>query len=108
MPIVFALVADPVGAGFVNSLARPGGNAAGFISVEYTFGGKWLELLKEIAPSVTHVVVIRDPADPAGIGVFSAVQSAASLARVELVQPTFAMSTRWIARLARLHVRMAV
>lgn len=84
VPIVFALVADPVGAGFVNSLARPGGNATGFISVEYTFGGKWLELLKEIAPSVTHVVVIRDPADPAGIGVFSAVQSAASLARVEL------------------------
>ena len=82
VPIVFALVADPVGAGFVNSLARPGGNATGFISVEYTFGGKWLELLKEIAPSVTHVVVIRDPADPAGIGVFSAVQSAASLARV--------------------------
>ena len=71
VPIVFALVADPVGAGFVNSLARPGGNATGFISVEYTLGGKWLELLKEIAPSVTHVVVIRDPADPAGIGVFS-------------------------------------
>ena len=84
VPIVFALVADPVGAGFVNSLARPGGNATGFISVEYTFGGKWLELLKEIAPSVTHVVVIQDPADPAGIGVFSAVQSAASLVRVEL------------------------
>ena len=84
VPIVFALVADPVGAGFVNSLARPGGNATGFISVEYTFGGKWLELLKEIAPNVTHVVVIRDPADPAGIGVFSAVQSAASSARVEL------------------------
>jgi putative ABC transport system substrate-binding protein len=84
VPIVFALVADPVGAGFVNSLARPGGNATGFISVEYTFGGKWLELLKEIAPSVTHVVVIRDPADPAGIGVFSAIQSAASSARVEL------------------------
>ena len=84
VPIVFALVADPVGAGFVNSLARPGGNATGLLlSVEYTFGGKWLELLKEIAPNVTHVVVIRDPADPAGIGVFSAVQSAASLARVE-------------------------
>ena len=76
VPIVFALVADPVGAGFVNSLARPGGNATGFISVEYTFGGKWLELLKEIAPSVTHVVVIRDPPGHAGIGVLSAGQSA--------------------------------
>ena len=84
VPIVFALVADPVGAGFVDSLARPAGNATGFISLEYTFGGKWLELLKEIVPSVTRAVVIRDPTDPAGIGLFSALQSAASPTGVEL------------------------
>jgi putative ABC transport system substrate-binding protein len=59
VPIVFVLVADPVGAGFVDSLARPGGNATGFISLEYGFTGKWLELLKEIAPGVTRVYVVR-------------------------------------------------
>ena len=78
VPIVFAPVADPVGAGFVDSLARPGGNVTGFTALEYSFGGKWLELLKEIAPSVTRVAVIRDAADAAGIGLFSAVQSATS------------------------------
>jgi ABC-type uncharacterized transport system substrate-binding protein len=83
LPIVFALVADPVGAGFVNSLARPGGNATGFTALEYTFGGKWLELLKQIAPNVTRAAVIRDT-DSAGIGLFSAVQSAAASAGVEL------------------------
>ena len=84
VPIVFALVADPVGAGFVDSLARPGGNVTGFTALEYSFGGKWLELLKEIAPSVTRVAVIRDAADAAGIGLFSAVQSATSAVGVEL------------------------
>jgi putative ABC transport system substrate-binding protein len=84
VPIVFAAVADPVAAGFVDSLARPGGNATGFSTVEYSFGGKWLELLKQIAPSVTRVAVIRDPAISVGIGLFSAVQSAASLVGVEL------------------------
>jgi putative ABC transport system substrate-binding protein len=83
VPIVFVLVADPVGAGFVNSLTRPGGNATGFTALEYTFGGKWLELLKQIAPNVTRAAVIRDT-DSAGIGLFSAVQSAASSAGVEL------------------------
>jgi putative ABC transport system substrate-binding protein len=77
VPIVFVLVADPVGAGFVNSLARPGGNATGFTAVEYGFAGKWLELLKEIAPVVTRAAVIRDPAITAGIGMFGAIQSVA-------------------------------
>ena len=68
VPIVFPIVADPVGAGFVESLARPGGNATGFMNLEYGIGGKWLELLKEIAPSVTRAAIIRDTANPAGIG----------------------------------------
>ena len=62
MPIVFAIVADPVGAGFVDSLARPGGNATGFMQFEYSLSGKWLELLKQIAPGVTRAAVLRDPA----------------------------------------------
>ena len=68
MPIVFADISDPVGAGFVDTLARPGGNATGFMLLEYSMSGKWLELLKEIAPSVTRAAVLRDPANPAGIG----------------------------------------
>jgi putative ABC transport system substrate-binding protein len=77
IPIVFALVPDPVGAGYVNSLAHPGGNATGFINFEYGIGAKWLELLKEIAPGVTRVAIIRDPAISAGIGLFGAIQSVA-------------------------------
>jgi putative tryptophan/tyrosine transport system substrate-binding protein len=83
VPIVFANVADPVGAGYVTSLARPGGNATGFTAFEYSIGGKWLELLKQIAPRVTRIAVIRDPAFAAGIGQFAAIQSAVSSA-VEL------------------------
>ena len=64
VPIVFPVVVDPVGAGFVDSLARPGGNATGFMNFEYSMGGKWLELLKEIAPGVTRVAVLRDAATP--------------------------------------------
>ena len=75
IPIVFTIVPDPVGAGFVDSLARPGGNATGFTSFEYGIGGKWLELLKELAPSVTRVAVIRDTVNTAGIGQFGAIQS---------------------------------
>jgi putative tryptophan/tyrosine transport system substrate-binding protein len=77
VPIVFANVIDPVGAGFVASLARPGGNATGFSAFEYSLSGKWLELLKEIAPTVMQVAVLRDPALAAGIGQFAAIQALA-------------------------------
>jgi putative ABC transport system substrate-binding protein len=84
VPIVFTLTPDPVGAGFVQSLARPGGNATGFTSIEYGMSGKWLELLREIAPHVTRVAVLRDPTVPAGIGQFAILQSLAPSLRVEL------------------------
>jgi len=84
VPIVFAGVIDPVGAGFVTSMARPGGNATGFTSFEYSLSGKWLELLKEIAPNLTRVAVLRDPSFAAGIGQFAAIQSAASSSGVDL------------------------
>src|SRR5262245_44916996 len=77
VPVVFVAVVDPVGAGYVDSLARPGGNATGFTNFEFSMGAKWLELLKEIAPSVTRVAVIRDPDLSIGAGQFSAVQTAA-------------------------------
>ena len=78
------MVADPVGAGFVASLARPGGNATGFTLFEYGMSGKWLELLKEIAPRVTRAAVLRDPTIAAGIGQFAAIQSVAPSFGVEL------------------------
>jgi putative ABC transport system substrate-binding protein len=84
VPIVFAVVPDPVGAGFVDSLARPGGNATGFIPYEYGIGAKWLEVLKEIAPSVTRVAIVRDPAITAGIGLWGAIQSVSPSFGVEL------------------------
>jgi putative ABC transport system substrate-binding protein len=84
LPIVFVGVGDPVGAGFVDSLARPGGNTTGFMVYEYSLSGKWVELLKEIAPSVTRAAVLRDPDSPAGIGAFSAIQAAAQPLRVEV------------------------
>ena len=84
VPIVFVLVPDPVGAGFVDSLARPGGNATGFLSFEYGLSGKWLTILKEIAPTVTRAGVIRDPAITAGIGQFAAIQSVAPLVGTEV------------------------
>ena len=84
IPIVFMSVADPVGAGFVDSLARPGGNATGFMQFEYSLSGKWLELLKQIAPGVTRAAVLRDPAISSGTGQFGAIQSVASSLGVEL------------------------
>jgi putative ABC transport system substrate-binding protein len=84
VPIVFAHSADPVGAGFIDSLARPGGNATGFVLFEYGISAKWLELLKELAPRVTRVAVLRDPATAAGMGQFGAIQSAAPSFGMEL------------------------
>jgi len=77
VPIVFSIVPDPVGAGFVNSLARPGGNITGFMQAEYNLSGKWLELLKEVAPGVTRAAVLRDATITAGIGQFAVIQSVA-------------------------------
>jgi putative tryptophan/tyrosine transport system substrate-binding protein len=85
VPIVFVLVQDPVGSGFVHSLSRPGGNATGFMTFDYNLCGKWLELLKEIAPSVTRAAVLRDPAVPAGIGQFAVIQSVAPSVRVDVI-----------------------
>jgi putative ABC transport system substrate-binding protein len=85
VPIVFPIVADPVGAGFVESLARPGGNATGFMNLEYGIGGKWLELLKEIAPSVTRAAIIRDTANPSGIAMFGIIQAMAPSLRMEVI-----------------------
>ncbi len=79
VPIVFVGVIDPVGAGFVSSLARPGGNTTGFIAFEYTIGTKWLELLKEIAPHVTRAAVLRDASNASGIGQFAAIQAAGTV-----------------------------
>ena len=78
VPIVFVNVVDPVGAGFVARLARPGGNATGFTPFEYSLSGKWLELLKEIAPNLTRIAILRDPAIATGIGQFAAIQAMAS------------------------------
>ena len=84
MPVVFTVVIDPVGAGFVDSLSRPGGNVTGFMMFEYSFVAKWLELLKEIAPSVTRAAVLRDPTIPAGIGQFAVIQSVAPSLGIEV------------------------
>ena len=84
VPIVFNSVADPIGAGFVKSMARPGGNATGFIQFEYSLSAKWLETLKEIVPGLTRVAVLRDVALADGIGQFAVIQSVASSLRVEM------------------------
>jgi putative ABC transport system substrate-binding protein len=84
VPVVFPAVADPVGAGYVDSLARPGGNVTGFMNFEYSIGGKWLELLKEIAPTMTRVAVLRDLAIASGTGQFGVIQATAPSFRVEI------------------------
>src|SRR5262245_44061295 len=84
VPIVFAIVPDPVGGGFVESLARPGGNATGFMTFEPGIGAKWLELLKELAPRVQRAAIVRDPAITAGIGQWSAIQAVSPSVRIEV------------------------
>jgi putative ABC transport system substrate-binding protein len=84
VPIVFPVVSDPVGAGFVDSLARPGGNTTGFMLFEYSLSAKWLELLKQIAPRVTRAAVLRDPTNPAGSAQFGAIQGAAQSLGMEV------------------------
>jgi putative ABC transport system substrate-binding protein len=84
VPVVFAVVPDPVGSGFVDSLSQPGGNATGFMQFEYGLSGKWLELLKEIAPSLKRAIVLWDPAITAGIGQFAIIQSVATSAGVDV------------------------
>ena len=85
VPIVFAVVADPVGAGYVESLARPGGNTTGFMIFEYGMSGKWLELLKQIAPGVTRAAVLRDPTIAFGTGQFAVIQAVAPSLGVEVI-----------------------
>jgi putative tryptophan/tyrosine transport system substrate-binding protein len=84
IPIVFVQVSDPVGAGVVDTLARPGGNVTGFMNFEYSLSGKWLELLKQIAPRLTRAAVVRNPTNPAGIAQFSAIQALARSLGVEV------------------------
>ena len=85
VPIVFAVVTDPVGAGYVDSLARPGGNVTGFMNFEFGQSGKWLDLLKEIAPTVRRVAVLRDPVNPAQIAQFGAIQAVAPSLSLEVI-----------------------
>ena len=99
IPIVFMNVTDPVGAGFVESMAHPGGNITGFSNFEYSMSGKWAELLKQIAPNVTRALVFRDPTSASGIGQFAAVRSVAQSLGVELtpvnVRNTTKSSVPW-------------
>jgi putative ABC transport system substrate-binding protein len=85
VPIVFPVVFDPVGAGLVDSLAKPGGNATGFMTSEYSMSGKWLELLKEMAPDVTRVAVFRDTTTPTGSAMFGVIQGAAAPLKVDVI-----------------------
>jgi putative ABC transport system substrate-binding protein len=85
VPIVFATVVDPVGAGFIDSLAKPGGNATGFLLYDYNLSGKWLDLLRQIAPTITRVAVLRDAATPSGTGQFAAIQAVAPSVNLEVV-----------------------
>ena len=84
MPIVFPVVGDPVGAGYVDSLARPGGNVTGFMNFEFSMSGKWLELLRQIAPNLTRAAVLRDPTQGSGTSQFAVIQAVAPSLRVEV------------------------
>jgi putative ABC transport system substrate-binding protein len=84
VPIVFRILGDPVAAGYVDSLARPGGNVTGFMNFEYSMGGKWLELLKQIAPNLTRAAVLRDTAEGSGTSQFAAIQAVAPSLRVDV------------------------
>jgi putative tryptophan/tyrosine transport system substrate-binding protein len=97
IPVVFPSSVDPVGAGYVSSLARPGGNATGFLLYEYSLGGKWVELLKEIAPRITRIGVLRDPTTPSGSGQFAAIQAFSSSFAVDVI-PLSVLSTSEIER----------
>jgi putative ABC transport system substrate-binding protein len=101
VPIVFVFVPDPVGSGFVNSLSRPGGNATGFLMLEYSLCGKWLELLKEIAPGMKRAAVLWDPAIPAGIGQFAVIQSVAPSLGVEVTPVNLRDVEQGVAAFAR-------
>ena len=101
VPIVFVFVPDPVGSGFVNSLSRPGGNATGFLMLEYSLCGKWLELLKEIAPGMKRAAVLWDPAIPAGIGQFPVIQSVAPSLGVEVIPVNLRDVEQGVAAFAR-------
>jgi putative tryptophan/tyrosine transport system substrate-binding protein len=94
VPIVFANVTDPLGAGFVDSINRPGGSTTGFMIYEYTLSGKWLGLLKEIAPNVTRVAIIRNPDNPVGIALFGAIQASARSLGVEVSPVDSRLSAR--------------
>ena len=94
VPIVFVTVPDPVGAGFVANLTRPGGNVTGFTAFEYGISPKWLELLKQLVPGVTRVAVIRDPDVSAGIGQFGAIQAVAASFGVERFRSEYATRAR--------------
>jgi ABC-type uncharacterized transport system substrate-binding protein len=106
IPIVFVIVPDPVGAGFVDSLAKPGGNATGFTQFEYSIGGKWLEFLKQIAPGLTRAAVVRDPAITTGIGQWGAIQTAAPSFGVE-VSPVNVRDTAELERAIQAFARSA-
>jgi putative ABC transport system substrate-binding protein len=84
LPVVFVTVVDPVGSGLVESMARPGGVTTGLVAFEYALSSKWIELLKEIAPGVTQAAVLRDPANPSGIGQFAAIQTVAPSLGIDL------------------------
>ena len=104
-PIVFTQVVDPVGAGYIESLALPGGNITGFLQFEYSLSGKWLELLKEIAPHVKRVAVLRDPSISAGIGQFAVIQTLAPSIGVDLRVISVRDANEYLAHLVRSRLR---